>query len=422
MSGANITQTSKDDSMALNLHRLLNGTDTLDGFRQGIELSAEDDEVLVNARNDIRAEIKSRFRAVSDREPLAKAFLVEARLRPMFTDADLRKLRITPRFRMQGSYVYRTLNDPVTDHVPPQQVDLDDGVFVPTSFVNEENPTLAAKSYFDTAEDALEPLCQSRGWTLNKEKSSCVRIYIDNKIHIDLPLYAIPDKDFEQVELMTKAAGLRTAALESSVLSEEEYQAVPDDHIMLAEREGSWRKSDPRALERWFLKAIDKHGEGLRHVCRYLKAWRDYQWREPKDGIPSITLMAIAVEAFDRAASKHPSDREDRMLRMVAGSMPTALGQTIKNPVVESETLDEGWSPERRAEFVARARDLSACLAAAMDGASADAAIVRMQGSFGDRVPDQPSLVQPDAALEAAILAAPRRYVDAPAVGRSVSG
>ena len=310
----------------------------------------------------------------------------------------------------------------MADHVPPQQVDLDDGVFLPTSFVNEERPIIAAKAYFKAVEEALEPLCKRKGWWLNPEKkSSCVRIGIGTKIHIDLPLYAIPDKDFEQVERMAKAHGMRTMAMDESILLEEEYKSIPDDHIMLAEREGTWRKSEPRALERWFLAAVDRHGEALRHVSRYLKAWRDFQWKEPKAGIPSITLMAIAVDAFDAAPSPPPADREDLALRMVSEVMPAALRKTIANPVVEGETLDEGWSQEMRADFVTRAKALSSCVSAAIDGSSPDAAIVRMQECLGERVPEQPSLVKPDG-HEAAVLASPRKYTAAPVVGRSVSG
>lgn len=186
------------------------------------------------------------------------------------------------------------------------------------------------------------------------------------------------------------------------------------------EREGTWRKSDPRALERWFVAAVKRHSEALRNVCRYLKAWRDNQWEDPKDGIASITLMALAVEVFDGAASLPPPNREDRALHMVAAAIPKALGQVIKNPVVDGETLDDGWSPAKRSEFIARARALAECLAAAMGGNSPDAAIVRMQDCFGKRIPDQPALVLPDE--EANLLASPRQYVAAPAVGRSVSG
>ena len=406
--------------MALNLHRLLRGTSAMPGFLGNIRVPDGDEQIMREARDAIRAELKARFRAISDAEPLAKAFIVESSIRSSFADADLRQLRLTPKFRSQGSYVYATLNDPVPKHVPPQQVDLDDGVFLPTSFVNQEQPVIAAKAYFDAVEGALEGLCERRGWRLNKEKSSCVRIHVGPKIHIDLPLYAIPDQDFERIETMSKSGGLRTMAMDSAVLLETEYQAVPDDHIMLAEREGTWRKSDPRALERWFLAAIGRHSEALRHVCRYLKAWRDMQWKDPLDGIPSITLMAIAVNAFDAAGPRPPPDREDRALLKVATAMPAALGSTIANPVVEGETLDGGWTQARRNDYVARARALAASLEAAVSGSSPDAAIVRMQDCLGERVPGQPSLVQPDE--EASLLASPRLYVPAPAVGRSVSG
>lgn len=407
--------------MAQNLHGLLRGTGKLSGFLHNIELPNTDEIMLCEARDAIRAELRDTFQVISNEAPMQKAFLIEGSLRAYITDSDLKALQIAPKFRSQGSYVYKTLNDPVPQHAPPQQVDLDDGVFVPTSFVNEEQPVIAAKAYFEAVEGALRPLCQRKGWRLSQKKPSCVRIYVGTKIHIDLPLYAIPDEDFAQVEMMAKADGSRTMRMDASVLVEAEYQKLPDDHIMLAERGGTWRKSDPRALERWFQAAVWNHGEELRHVCRYLKAWRDHQWREPKDGIPSITLMAMAVGMFDAAPSKPPADREDLALQLVAAGMPALLEKTIKNPVVEGETLDGGWTREMRADFVSRARELASCIAAAVGGTSPDAAIVRMQGCLGGRVPSQPTLVEPDS-QEAAILATPRRYAAAPAVGRSVSG
>lgn len=407
--------------MALNLHGLLHGTSTLDGFHAGIEVPDEDDAVLREARDTIRATLKTSFRDISDRDALQKAFLVDSSVRWRFDTAQLQGLRITPKFRMQGSYVYRTINDPVVAHVPPQQIDLDDGVFVPTSFVNEEKPSLAAKGYFRAVEEALGPLCKARGWTMDTSKSSCVRILVGHKIHIDLPLYAIPDKDFAEIELMTKSMAGSAVTMDSVILMEEQYQSVPDDHIMLAEREGTWRKSDPRALERWFLAAVRKHGEGLRRVCRYLKAWRDHHWKEPKLGIPSITLMAMAVTTFDEATSDLPQSRDDLLMQMVADCMPDLLEEEILNPVVEGETLDGGWTPGMRSGFVEKANQLSSCLAAAVGGSSAQAAIVRMQDCLGGRVPSHLALVKTDGE-EQALLATPRVYVAAPAVGRSVSG
>ena len=109
-------------------------------------------------------------------------------------------LRLRPRFRMQGSGAYHTLNDPA--HKPPQEVDFDDGVFLPTSFVNGGGmvePLLAAKGYFIVVENILAPLCEDNGWKLIATKPTCVRVRVDNHAHIDLPLYAIPDEQFVEL-------------------------------------------------------------------------------------------------------------------------------------------------------------------------------------------------------------------------------
>ena len=85
--------------MALNLHRLLRGTSAMPGFLDNIRVSDGDEEIMREARDAIRAELKARFRAIRDGEPLGKAFIVESSLRSSFADVDLPELRLTPKFR-----------------------------------------------------------------------------------------------------------------------------------------------------------------------------------------------------------------------------------------------------------------------------------------------------------------------------------
>ena len=88
--------------MPLNLHGLFAGVDPLPGFREGINLPEADEAVLRAARDAIRTELKVKFRAISDAEPLRKAFIVEGSLRLAFDNSALRKLRITPRIPQPG--------------------------------------------------------------------------------------------------------------------------------------------------------------------------------------------------------------------------------------------------------------------------------------------------------------------------------
>jgi hypothetical protein len=412
--------------VAARFHRVLKGVGDTPGFIRRIDLPEDEEADLRSARDDIRECIRGAFRDVADRSPLMKRFLVEDAPPVYRTDGFLNDLRPTPRFRGQGSYSYKTLNDPVPDHTPPQQVDLDDGVFLPTSFMNQgERPALAAKGYFKVIEDALAPLCTARGWKLCRDKPSCVRVVLDEKTHIDLPLYAIPDEDYATVELLEKSLHSRGLfTMDSAEFAEESYRGLPEDHIMLALRNGDWIRSDPRKLHDWFQGAVAKHGPHLRHVCRYLKAWRDFEWMEPEDSISSIALMAMAVRVFDENRQRLDSSREDEALLTVAERMPALLGTTIKNPVLpdHESRLDKDWTPEMRAGFIDAARRLRDDLLAARDATKADAVIARLQSCLGDRVPTDHSLVEIAPPEEASILAKPRVFVPLAPAGRTTSG
>lgn len=412
--------------MAARFHRVLRGFGDTPGFIRRIDLPNHEEVALRTARDKIRECIREAFRLVADRTPLQKRFLFEDASPAFRTDEFLRGLRPTPRFRGQGSYSYKTLNDPVPDHTPPQQVDLDDGVFLPTSFMNQgERPALAAKAYFKVIEEALEPLCKANGWTISREKPSCVRVMINAKTHVDLPLYAIPDEDHATVELLEKSLHSRGLFnVGSAEFADDSYKNLPEDHIMLARRDGGWIKSDPRKLHDWFLNAVSKHGPHLRHVCRYLKAWRDHSWKQPQDGISSITLMTMAVRVFDENRTRLDSSREDEALLAVAERMPVLLTGPIKNPVVPDPeaNLDKDWSLETREGFIVGAKMLRDNLHAAASATRVDAVISRLQGSLGGRVPADPDLVELVPTEEARILAQPRAVVPLAPVGRTTSG
>ena len=55
-------------------------------------------------------------------------------------------MRVEPRFFTQGSFSYKTINDPCW--VPPQQMDLDDGCYLPLAFVKAAKPAAAAQAFF----------------------------------------------------------------------------------------------------------------------------------------------------------------------------------------------------------------------------------------------------------------------------------
>ena len=299
---------------------------------------------------------------------------------------------------MQGSLAYGTLNDPAQK--PPQEMDLDDGLFLPVSFLagnGQSHPALISQGLFFVVENALEKLCQrKKGWTLDRSKPSCVRVCLPGHAHVDVALYSIPDAEFDELSRrMLKEATYDEQGLE---IHEWLYHQLPASQIMLAHRHDGWKPSDPRELENWFRKAISRHetrGEVLRRVCRYLKAWRDFQWRECK--LSSIALMACAVQTFDALASALPANRDDLALEEVAKRLPEQLRHEIKNPVVDGQRLDEGWTPAMRQDYASRAHEFAAAVTAAVHQAqTATEAIQALQRVLGPRIPDDASLVRSD--------------------------
>jgi hypothetical protein len=313
----------------------------------------------------------------------------------------------TPKFRMQGSFSYHTCNQPA--HVPPQEIDLDDGLFMPVSYFQkggERSPVVQSAAYFFIIERILAPLCDKKGWQLVTDKPSCIRVKIDETMHTDLALYSVPDIDFQRIVKDAQSRGVDFTA--ELMMEDTAYRMLSHDEMMLAHRNEGWMKSDPRKLEDWFVDAVKKYGEQVRTVSRYLKGWKDFQW--PEGRLASIALMAAVVSVFEKASAAIASDRDDLALLRVAEDLPDFLANDIPNPVVEGAQLDQGWSPEERSDFVAKARVLAERLKDALTQTSdRTAAFEALQNQFGGRIPDDPSLYVPDAGLEtkASDLAAP---------------
>ena len=116
-----------------------------------------------------------------------------------------------------GVSAYGTCNVPA--HQPPQEIDLDDGLFLPVSFLSCNgtlHPAVVSNGLFLAVERILAPLCEKKGWRLNRSKASCVRVELPGHAHVDLALYAIPDVQF--AELLEKAARSSGTMLTDMVL------------------------------------------------------------------------------------------------------------------------------------------------------------------------------------------------------------
>lgn len=374
------TRSIRGLQLAINAHKAI--ISEPNGYRRALNLLESQKQELREARDDIRARIYSRFNIVA--KTLGDNFLFEASA-PEF----LKKFS-PPKFRMQGSFSYHTCNRPA--HVPPQEIDLDDGLFMPVSYFQtgvDQSPAVQSRAYFDIIEKILGPLCEEKGWKLNTTKASCVRVELDSTMHTDLALYAVPETEFSKLLEDAQKRGFDFSG--SMKFEKTAYQMLHQDDIRLAHRHDDWIKSDPRKLEDWFLKAVRLHGDQVRTISRCLKGWKDYQWE--KGRLASIALMSAVVSVFDKASSSIPKDRDDLALLRVTEDLPNILAHRIENPVVAGEYLDQGWTEEERADFVEKAQELHQDLQDGLRNSSnIQEAIDSLTNQFGSRIPNEPAM------------------------------
>lgn len=118
----------------------------------------------------------------------------------MSDDARKAFLSTEPRFWVQGSYNYKTLNKPY--HLPPQQMDIDDGTYMPMEMFKEQ-PLVGHRLLLLLVDASLASLAKENvGWIASK-LPNCGRIIVKEKdVHVDVPMYAIPKEQFVAREVV----------------------------------------------------------------------------------------------------------------------------------------------------------------------------------------------------------------------------
>ncbi len=273
---------------------------------------------------------------------------------------------VTPRFMPQGSVVYQTQNMP--EYPPDQQLDYDDGCYLPFSYHESENhPKVAANDFFAMVDESLDRLVKTQGWKrVDTSKPTCSRIVLTNEIHIDIPLYSVPDKEFNTiVEAQLKIAKSFTEANdmhrdgEAAPKRQLTWNDLPTQSVLLAHRKNGWIVSDPRKLNKYFVEKLNLYPTA-RRVSRYLKAWRDHQW--PKGGGPSsIYLMTIV----DVALREVPKISDSHALLQTLRKLKEIIEPDLRNPTEEKEVLR--ISDEDKQELINRVGGFYLALLRAMD-------------------------------------------------------
>lgn len=327
---------------------------------------------------------------------------------------------VSPRFRTQGSWSYDTCVRPA--QIPPQEMDWDYGIYLPVTVWEENGPPHAmAKAYFELVERILGDLCHKEHWKLISGKDTCIRVQISAAAHIDLPLYAAPEKEFNKIveAAVLKGNFMDGISMESRDFAEDELtqqQWEQLDCIVMATRKGEWRKSDPQTVANWFKDRIQEHGQQLRRVCRYLKAWRDFHW--PEGGPTSVSVMIATGQGF-----KEHSERDDLAVEHAARRLAEAFQHDIRENGIDDGKEDfNRLSAADRLAAAQRFLQLANALRQAR-GSIADkrAVISLLRGQFGARVPNDVSRVESEGGADT-IRNTPAARVVAPVVPTTKSG
>lgn len=372
---------------SLNLHSLFDtrveGRATL---IDNLTLDSDDRKLMLSARTDIRARLKSRL---------------PKRLQKKAVDAGQGHIEVPePRFFTQGSWAYKTLNAPCRS---PQQADLDDGAYLPFSYIENQPPAQMSALLFEAVEEVLSELADEKGWRIDTSNDNCTRLIIDTDKHIDVPVYSISDNEFGtlvKASMEMYRCIFENVALDSADYAEradvQEWHLMPTEGVLMATKNRGWRDSDPRPIRDWVVEQVELKGEQLRRVMRYLKAWRDFQ-KWDKDDPKSILLMVATDAAFDMATEK----RDDLALLKVLRRLPSILRGQVFNPASRDKPLNEQEDLAKRldnkgirGDVIARIERFADQLEYAIDtcGVPSEACKILIE-HLGDRVPNDPDRV-----------------------------
>lgn len=177
------------------------------------------------------------------------------------------------------------------------------------------------------------------------DKNSCVRVIYAKGYHIDFPIYI-----------------------------------EKDDVAYLAHKVDGWTVSDPKAFKEWFLDKVKTHGEQLRRLTKYLKAWKDYK-DVPLKGIEISILIAENFNEYE--------GRDEKSLYETIGNILTTLriSFSCKKPVAPYEDLFAGMTKTKKEDILHQLDMLYEKLNLAISEEDPKTASEYMIEMFGERFP-----------------------------------
>ena len=311
-----------------------------------------------------------------------------SKIKKCLNEAISKEYGVHPRFMTQGSAGYKTQNSPC---YPSQEIDYDIGCYLPFSEIQDTGkPKQAASIYYTTVDNALQKLAEENNWKgINIKKQTCSRVCINSELHIDIPLYSVPNDEFSSIhEQVAESFSRSFWTADSSFEETENWDDFNFNKVLLGRRDGEWEESDPRIINMYFADAFEKKGEQLRRLCRYLKAWRDFKWES--GGPKSIYLMCLANDLF-----QYENDvGDDIALLDLISKIPNRLenGTPIKLPN-EKEPLKIDNSDYQLLQEYAKAFSKDLSTAITNDTITDEEACKLIRKHIGSRFPLESSLI-----------------------------
>jgi hypothetical protein len=256
------------------------------------------------------ADLQDEFTRFHDRIALTsgkKAVLRTARdaIRERIRNYFRETLKITvPKFRGQGSYAMGTTVNPIGG-----EYDIDDGVYFQHMDNQDDSDWPAAATVHQWLMKATDEHTSEKPM----DKRTCVRIRYAGQYHVDLPSYG----------------------------------ELNGQYLLAVKGEARWPHSDPIALTYWFKAMVKLHGEQLRRLVRYLKAWADFQSGRRGKMPSGLILTVLAANHFQR------HEKDDIALTHTFQAILSAVSTIffVLNPVDINEALTERLTDAQKTRF-----------------------------------------------------------------------
>jgi hypothetical protein len=204
---------------------------------------------------------------------------------------------------IQGSYKYQTLLRPFAK----EEFDLDLGFYFEWTGLQKYTAKQIKAGVQSRLAELVSALRDARSLT-TPPKERCCRLNYENQFHIDVPVYHLDP---------------------------------PADVRELAREKGTWERSDPKALYKWFRDRIVRTDRAqVRRLICYLKAWARLQLSG--DARPSSILLTVLVlDAVYAASFRTDLDDDDALLNaLIAVGDRLKQQRVVPNPVNRAEDLN----------------------------------------------------------------------------------